>query len=147
MYSVLSLMMFKPLPRAYLHLSKVSSTCTLLSLHTTATATTTSSATENMVHGDSCLTSYVSLSITTANQKGIRANLIYSLYQKEWYSQNFYFFMPPNRRCRRHYVYGLSVRPSGCPSWFFRLRDNPVLLDGISSNLVRRSSWMWQLTD
>ena len=30
------------------------------------------------------------------------------------------FFMPPHRRCRRHYVSGLSVRPSG----FFRLRDN-----------------------
>ena len=39
-------------------------------------------------------------------------------------------FMPPHphRRCRRHYVSGLSVRPSGCPSrcpsGFFRLRDN-----------------------
>ena len=33
-------------------------------------------------------------------------------------------FMPPYRRCRRHYVFGLSVRPSGCPSRFFRLRNN-----------------------
>ena len=27
-------------------------------------------------------------------------------------------FMPPHRRCRRHYVSGLSVRPSGCLSGF-----------------------------
>ena len=48
-------------PPPGLHLSKDSSTCTLLSLHTTTTTTTTkttmSSATENMMHGDSCLTS------------------------------------------------------------------------------------------
>ena len=65
MYSVLSLMSFNPLPRAYLHLSKDSSTCTLLSLHTatTTTTTTTISSTKSMVHGDSYLTSSVSLSI------------------------------------------------------------------------------------
>ena len=49
-----------------------------LHLHTAAaaaatTATTVSSA-KNMVLGDSCLTSSVSLSITTANKKGIRAD-------------------------------------------------------------------------
>ena len=55
MHSVLSLMIFNPLPRAYLHLSKLSSTCTLPSLHTTTTTTTTMSSAKNMVHGDSCL--------------------------------------------------------------------------------------------
>ena len=55
-------------------------------------------------------------------------------------------FMPPNRRCRRHYVFGLSVRPDVRPDFFVYVITQ-VLLDGISSNLVRRSSWMWQLTD
>ena len=44
MYYVLSLMIFNPLPRAYLHLSKVSSTCTLLSLHRAAITFTTIAA-------------------------------------------------------------------------------------------------------
>ena len=45
--------------------------------------------------------------------------------------------MPPHRRCRRHYVFGLSVRPDGCPSGFFVYAITQVLLDGISSNLVQ----------
>ena len=50
-----------------------------LHLHTSAaaaatTTTTTVSSAKNMVLGDSCLTSSVGLSITTANKKGIRAD-------------------------------------------------------------------------
>ena len=47
-------------------------------------------------------------------------------------------FMPPHRRCRSHYVSGLSVRPSGFPSnspfGFFRLRENSSLT---SWNLIK----------
>ena len=45
-------------------------------------------------------------------------------------------FMPPYRRCRRHYVSGLSVRPDLRPD-FFVYAITQVLLDGISSNLVQ----------
>ena len=38
------------------------------------------------------------------------------------------------------------VRPDVRPD-FFVYAITQVLLDGISSNFVRRSSWMWQLTD
>ena len=40
-------------------------------------------------------------------------------------------------------------QPPPPPPWldFFVYAITQVLLDGISSNLVRRSSWMWQLTD
>ena len=61
-------------------------------------------------------------------------------------TEGWFIFMPPNRRCRRHYVFGLSVRPDVRPDYFV-YAITQVLLDGISSNLVRRSSWMWQLTD
>ena len=37
---------------------------------------------------------------------------------------SFIFMPPPYQRCRRHYVSGLSVRLSGCPSGLIRLRDN-----------------------
>ena len=57
-------------------------------------------------------------------------------------------FMPPYRRCRRHYVSGLSVRPDFRPDLrpnFFVYAITQVLLDGISSNLVQgcttRSRW------
>ena len=68
---------------------------------------------------------------------------------KHWYLQetlkNLYFFSivffasapkVPEALCFR------VVRPD-----FFVYAITQVLLDGISSNLVRRSSWMWQLTD
>ena len=38
------------------------------------------------------------------------------------------------------------VRPDVRPD-FFVYAITQVLFDGISSNLVRRSRWMWQLTD
>ena len=53
-------------------------------------------------------------------------------------------FMPPQRSCRRHYIMyvsGLSARPDVRPDCFV-YAITQVLLDGISSNLVRRSSWM-----
>ncbi|KAF7663340.1 hypothetical protein LDENG_00211810, partial [Lucifuga dentata] len=69
MYSVLLRLTFIPLlSRAYLHLSRFSSTCSLLSLQITM------SSANIIVQGDSCLTSSVSLSITTANKKGLRAD-------------------------------------------------------------------------
>ena len=50
--------------------------------------------------------------------------IIFSFLKEKWsYSgqrvktvPGFSIFMPPYRRCRRHYVFGLSVRPSGFPS-------------------------------
>ncbi|XP_054648940.1 uncharacterized protein LOC129190355 [Dunckerocampus dactyliophorus] len=69
MYSVLLRLTFIPLlSRANLHLSSFSSTCSLLSLQITM------SSANIIVHGDSCLTSSVSLSITIANKKGLRAD-------------------------------------------------------------------------
>uniref|UniRef100_A0A3P9M289 Uncharacterized protein n=1 Tax=Oryzias latipes TaxID=8090 RepID=A0A3P9M289_ORYLA len=54
--------------RANLHLSSCSSTCSLLSLQITM------SSANIIVQGDSCLTSSVSLSISIANKKGLKAD-------------------------------------------------------------------------
>ena len=67
-----------PPPPPGLHLSKVFSTCTLLSLHTTTT-TTNNNVIRNWEHGAMGTLAWphnVSLSITTANQIWIRANPI-----------------------------------------------------------------------
>ena len=63
-------------------------------------------------------------------------------------TQHLAIFMPPYRRCRRHYVSGLSVRPDFRPDLrpdFVVYAITQVLLDGISSNLVQgcttRSRW------
>ncbi|XP_068170159.1 MTOR-associated protein MEAK7 isoform X1 [Antennarius striatus] len=69
MYSVLLLLTFIPLlSRTNLHLSSFSSICSLLPLQITM------SSANIIVHGDSCLTSSVRLSITIASKKGLRAD-------------------------------------------------------------------------
>ncbi|KAI5624824.1 hypothetical protein C0J50_15630, partial [Silurus asotus] len=52
----------------YLHLSRLFSTCSLPSPQITI------SSANIIVQGDSCLTSSVNLSFTTANRKGLRAD-------------------------------------------------------------------------
>ncbi|KAI5619245.1 hypothetical protein C0J50_21276, partial [Silurus asotus] len=56
------------LSSAYLHLSRLFLTCSLLSPQITI------SSANIIVQGDFCLTSSVNLSITTANRKGLRAD-------------------------------------------------------------------------
>uniref|UniRef100_A0A0E9QZD4 Secreted protein n=2 Tax=Anguilla anguilla TaxID=7936 RepID=A0A0E9QZD4_ANGAN len=69
MYSVLLLLTFIPLlSSAYLHFSRLTSTCSLLSLQIKM------SSANIIVHGDSCLISSVNLSITIANKEGLRAD-------------------------------------------------------------------------
>ena len=89
MYSVLTLMIVNALPRANLHLFKISSTCTLLSLHTAPTTFTTiatMSSAKNMVHGDSCLTSSVSLRPSQPQpKKGSEPNIGAILHQHKHY--------------------------------------------------------------
>ena len=64
---------------------------------------------------------------------GIRCHLVVIYlyneisYHAELSHRTIMFIMPPHRRCRRHYVSGLSVRPDFRPDLrpdFFRLRDN-----------------------
>ncbi|KAI5630502.1 hypothetical protein C0J50_7664, partial [Silurus asotus] len=55
------------LSSVYLHLSRLFSTCSLLSPQITI------SSTNIIVQGDSCLTSSLNLSITTAKRDGLRA--------------------------------------------------------------------------
>lgn len=67
-YSILLQLTFIALPsKTNLHASSYSSTCSLLSLQITLSSA-------NLIdHGESCLTSSVSLSITIASKKGLRA--------------------------------------------------------------------------
>ena len=69
MYSVVLLLTFIPLfSKAYIQLSSVSSTCSLLSLQITM------SSANIMVHGASSLISSIILSITIANKQGLKAD-------------------------------------------------------------------------
>lgn len=54
--------------RAYPHLSRLSYSCTLVSLYVTV------SSASIIVHGQSCPTSSANSSITTTNKKGLRAD-------------------------------------------------------------------------
>ncbi|KAI5617252.1 hypothetical protein C0J50_23197, partial [Silurus asotus] len=54
------------LSSAYLHLSRLFSTCSLILPQITI------SSANIVIHGDSCLTSSFNLSITAANRKGLR---------------------------------------------------------------------------
>ncbi|KAI5622790.1 hypothetical protein C0J50_17668, partial [Silurus asotus] len=56
------------LSSAYIHLSRLFSTCFLLSPQITI------SYANIIVQGDSCLTSFFKLSIITANRKGLKAD-------------------------------------------------------------------------